>query len=198
MKAKDNIEEIILNNLKELNDFEPKDGHFERFQAKLNNQKKRKIITLNLVWKVAAAVVFVLLAVNQANIYFSPDKQNNILSENNSEFSLASVSPEYKEVEFYYTNAISVGLNQWNSLMADGFISKEEQDLMDTELADFETRFSNLQTDLAANPNDERVINAMLEYYQAKLDIINMIVNKLQEVKQSKNSNGELNPDKPI
>lgn len=191
MKTKDNIEEIILNNLKELNDFEPKDGHFERFQAKLNKQKKKKIITLNLVWKVAAAVVFVLLAVNQANIYFSPDKQNNILSESNSEFSLASVSPEYKEVEFYYTNAISVGLNQWNSLMADGFISKEEQDLMDTELADFEVRFKNLQIDLAANPNDERVINAMLEYYQAKLDIINMIVNKLQEVKQQKTNSHE-------
>ena len=191
MKTKDNIEEIILNNLKELNDFEPKDGHFERFQAKLNKQKKKKIITLNLVWKVAAAVVFVLLAVNQANIYFSPDKQNNILSESNSEFSLASVSPEYKEVEFYYTNAISVGLNQWNSLMADGFISKEEQDLMDTELADFEVRFKNLQIDLAANPNDERVINAMLEYYQAKLDIINMIVNKLQEVKQQKANSHE-------
>jgi hypothetical protein len=197
MKTKDNIEEIILNNLKELNDFEPKDGHFERFQDKLNKQNKKKTITLNLVWKVAAAVVFVLLAVNQANIYFSPDKQNNILSENNSEFSLASVSPEYKEVEFYYTNAISVGLNQWNSLMADGFISKEEQDLMDTELADFEVRFKNLQTDLAANPNDERVINAMLEYYQAKLDIINMIVNKLQEVKQL-NSNHKINPDNPI
>ena len=191
MKTKDNIEEIILNNLKELNDIEPKDGHFERFQAKLNKQKKKKIITLNLVWKVAAAVVFVLLAVNQANIYFSPDKQNNILSESNSEFSLASVSPEYKEVEFYYTNAISVGLNQWNSLMADGFISKEEQDLMDTELADFEVRFKNLQIDLAANPNDERVINAMLEYYQAKLDIINMIVNKLQEVKQQKTNSHE-------
>jgi len=192
MKTKDYIEEIILNNLKELNDIEPKEGHFERFQAKLDAQQKKKKITFNLVWKVAAAIVFVLLAVNQANIYFSPDKQNQILSNNNSDFSLASVSPEYKEVEFYYTNAINVGLNQWNTLMADGYISAEEQELMDIELSDFETRYKNLQTDLAANPNDERVINAMLEYYQSKLEIINMIVNKLQEVKQQKNNNNEM------
>lgn len=191
MKAKDNIEEIILENLKELNDFEPKDGHFERFQAKLNSRKKKKIITLNVVWKVAAAVVFVLMAVNQANIHFSPDKQNQILTGGNSEFTLASVSPEYKEVEFYYTNAINVGLNQWNSLQADGFISEEEQNLLDTELVEFEARFKNLQADLAANPNDERVINAMLEYYQTKLGIINMIVNKLEEVKQQKTSSHE-------
>ncbi len=197
MKAKDNIEEIILNNLKELNDFEPKEGHFERFQAKLNVQQKKKTITLNVVWKVAAAVVFVLLAVNQANIYLSPDKQNEVIAESNNDFTLASVSPEYKEVEFYYTNAINVELNQWNSMVADGFISKVEQDLLNTEMAEFEKRFINLQTDLKANPNDERVINAMLEYYQAKLDIINMIVSKLQEVNQQKNINREMNYDNP-
>ena len=196
MKAKDNIEEIILNNLKELNDSEPLDGHFERFQAKLNNQNKKRKFNLSIVWKVAAAVVFVLLAVNQANIYFSHDKQNENLATNNSGFSLASVSPEYKEVEFYYTNAINVGLNQWNNLKTDGFISETEQEMMNNELVEFEVRFKNLQTDLAANPNDERVINAMLEYYQSKLEIINMIVNKLQEVKQEKNKSHEMSLDK--
>lgn len=191
MKTRDNIEEIILNNLKDLNDMEPMDGHFERFQAKLNKQNKRKLISFSLIWKVAAAVVFVFLAVNQGRIYFAPEKQN--LAENNTDFSLSSVSPEYREVEFYFTNAISDGLNQWNTLKNDGFISETEQETMKTELAEFEERFKTLQTDLAANPNDERVINAMLEYYQAKLEIINMIVNKLQEVKQQKNKNHESN-----
>jgi hypothetical protein len=195
MKAKDNIEELILNNLKELNDNEPMDGHFERFQAKLNKQNKTRKITFGLVWKVAAAVVFVLLAVNQANIYFSPDEQAGNSTLNNKEFSLASVSPEYKEVEFYYTNAINMGMDQWNSLKTDGFISETEQETMNTELAEFEARFKTLQTDLAANPGDERVINAMLEYYQAKLEIINMIVNKLQEVKKLKDSSGEIKND---
>jgi len=165
MKERDNIEEIILNNLKDLNDMEPMDGHFERFQTKLNAHHKTKRITFNVVWKVAAAVVFVLLAVNQGRIYFAPEKQN--LAVNNTEFSLSSVSPEYREVEFYFTNAISDGLNQWNTLKDDGLISETEQETMKTELAEFEERFKTLQTDLAANPNDERVINAMLEYYQA-------------------------------
>lgn len=189
MKTKDNIEDLILKNLETLNDFEPADGHFERFQAKLNAEGKRKKFTLNTVWKVAAAVIFVLLATNQAYIYFAPGK-----SENSSEsFTLASVSEEYSEVEFYYSNAINVGMNQWNTLKADGLISDAEQEVMNEELADFEERFKSLQTDLAANPNDERVINAMIEYYQAKLEIINMIVNKLQEVKQQKNKNHENN-----
>ncbi|MDB4584280.1 hypothetical protein N9164_14100 [Draconibacterium sp.] len=185
MKAKDNIEEIIFKNLEQLNENEPMEGHFDRFEAKLNAQNKKKKIPFSIVWKVAAAVIFVLLATNQAYIYLSPNQQSSLLDvTKKSDISLASVSNEYKEVEFYYTNAISVGLNKWNTLSDDGFISAEEQETMNEELSEFEDRFKMLQKDLAANPNDERVVNAMLEYYQAKLSVINMIVDKLEEVKQ--------------
>ncbi len=187
MKAKDNIEEIILKNLEGLNDNEPMDGHFERFQAKLKEQNKKKVISLNMILKVAAAVIFVLLATNQAFIYFSPDNMGLLSSGLKSpEVTLASVSPEYEEVEFYYTNAINVGLEQWYQLKNEGLISEEEQLLMDDEMKEFEKLQKSLQSDLAANPQDERVINAMLEYYQTKLSLINMIVAKLEEVKEMK------------
>ena len=188
MKEKDNIEEFIIKNIDGLNDFEPREGHFDRFEAKLKLQHKKKKITLNLVLKIAAAVVFVLLATNQAYLYFSPGDHRSVFSavEENG-FSLASVSPEYEEVEFYYTNSINVGLNQWNELKEDGLVSEEEQEMMNAELSEFEEMYKTLQSDLASNPNDERVINAMLEYYQAKLSVINMIVNKLEEVKQKTN-----------
>ena len=186
MKTKDNIEELITNNLDGLNEMEPADGHFERFEAKLKAQQKKKTITLRLVWKVAAAVVFVLLAVNQAAIYFSPDGKGLIPTKGNSEVTLASISPEYREVEFYFTNSINVSLEQWNQLKNEGAISEEEQNLMDNELVEFDRLHQSLQKDLTANPNDERVINAMLEYYQSKLHVISMIVDKLQEVQRLK------------
>jgi DUF971 family protein len=193
MKEKDNIEEIILKNLEELNDNEPQDGHFDRFEARLKLRNKKKKLTLDMVWKAAAAVVFVLLAVNQLAIYLSPDKSTNRIAGSENNVSLASVSPEYREVEIYYANAIDAGLTQWNSLNKEGFISQDEQQMMDSELAEFEERYKTLQADLAANPNDERVINAMLEYYQAKLSVINMIVSKLEEVKQQqKNTEHEI------
>lgn len=195
MKAKDNIEEIILKNLEALNDNEPMEGHFERFEAKLKAQNKKKVISLNLLLKVAAAIVFVLLATNQAFIYFSSGKTDLLSTKLKShEVTLASVSPEYEEVEFYYTNAINVGLNQWNELKSEGFVSEEEQHMMNDELKEFEELQKSLQTDLAASPQDERVINAMLEYYQSKLSVINMIVAKLQEVKTLKeNSHNSTN-----
>jgi hypothetical protein len=192
MKEKDNIEELILNNLKELNNEEPPAGHFERFEAKLEGlNKKKKFISLNLVWKVAAAAVFAFLIVNQGIIWFSPEKGNESVEKMTTGMTLASVSPEYEEVEFYFTSAISGGLNQWEKLVSEGLISEGEQQMMNNELNEFEEVYYNLQADLSSNPNDERVINAMLEYYQTKLSLINMIVEKLEEVKQKTNVNYE-------
>ncbi|MFV0591231.1 MAG: hypothetical protein ACK5M7_07595 [Draconibacterium sp.] len=192
MKEKDYIEELIFQNLENLNDNEPMEGHFERFDEKLKKQNRKNKFNWSVVWKIAAAVVFVLLISNQAFLYFSPNQQGLILhSREKSEITLASLSPEYKETEFYYKTSIRAGLNQWEELTKEGYVSGDEQNLMNDELSDFETRYKNLQKDLAANPNDERVINAMLEYYQVKLDVINMIVNKLEEVKQQKNTHYE-------
>ena len=145
-----------------------------------------------MVWKVAAAVVFILLAGNQALIYFSPNNQGAFMSKNTTaEISLASLSTEYKEVEFYYTSSINSGIDQWNKLNAAGLISEDEQEMMNEELSEFETLYKNLQEDLKLNPNDERVINAMLGYYQAKLSVINLIVEKLEEVQKQNNTNSE-------
>jgi len=190
MKEKDYIEELISKNLEGLNDNEPPEGHFDRFEEKLATQRKKRSFSLNVVWKVAAAVIFVFLAVNQGRIWFSADDENIVASSGQQEMGLASVSPEYEEVEFYYTNAINTGLMQWEKMADAGLISEQEQEMMDVELTEFENVYDRLQNDLAASPNDERVINAMLEYYQKKLSLINMIVNKLEEVKQ-KNKNHE-------
>lgn len=95
-------------------------------------------------------------------------------------------------MEFYYTNAINSGINDWKSLADAGLVSEEEQQAMKNELKDFEQRFQNLQAELSANPNDERVINAMLEYYQAKLSVITMIVTKLQEAKRQNDTKHEI------
>ena len=191
MKEKDYIEELIAKNLEGLNDNEPPAGHFERFESRLEDfRKRKKVISLNFIWKAAAAAMFAFLIVNQAIIWFSTDN-NTQINETGNQITLASVSPEYEEVEFYYTNAINVGLNEWERLMSEGLISEEEQQMMDAELSEFEQIFEKLQGDLATSPNDERVINAMLEYYQTKLSIIHMIIEKLEEVKQKTNTSHE-------
>ncbi len=183
MEGKDNIENLILKNLKGLNDNEPPAGHFIRFQEKLKEHHKKKGIKAGIVLKVAAAVIFVFLAVNQAIIYFSPGNDG-ILATKENDFLLSPMTPNYEEVEYYYTNSINTGLNQWKQLKRAGLVSKEEQQIMNSELKEFKKMHQSLMEDLAINPGDERIINAILEYYQIKLKVITMIIDKIQETQQ--------------
>jgi uncharacterized protein (DUF305 family) len=54
--------------------------------------------------------------------------------------------------------------------------------------------YENLKRDLKNNPSDERVINAMIQHYQTKVDIMNQILTQLHQVKalnQQKSDNYE-------
>jgi len=183
---KDDLERLILNNQHSFQNEEPLEGHFERFEARLQkaSEPSRKF-NFQAVLKIAAVVVFALLLVNQARIWLTPEKKETL--------SLGSISPEYREVEFYYTNAIQLGMSQLDKLKNDGLISESEQQIMLTEQKEFDQVYQKLLTDLKANPNDERVINAMLEYYQSRMNVISLIISKLKEVKQQKTEQHEIN-----
>lgn len=181
----DELERLILNNRHSIQDDEPLEGHFERFEARLQKVSKpvRKI-HLQRILRIAAMVVFALLVVNQARIWVTPEKKETL--------SLGSISPEYREVEFYYTNSIQTGMAQWEKLRKEGYVSESEQQMMQKEQADFDQMYQQLLVDLRANPNDERVINAMLEYYQSRMNVISLIISKLKEVKQQKTNKNEI------
>lgn len=182
----DELERLILDNRHSFEEEEPQDGHFERFEAKLQKASKpvRKI-NFRPVLKIAAVVIFALMAVNQVRIWVKPEKKETL--------SLGSISPQYREVEFYYTTAIQTGMKQLQVLEKEGYISEKEQQVMKKEQKEFDLMYQKLLEDLEANPDDERVINAMLEYYQARMNVLTLIVNKLNEVKQQKHRKNEIN-----
>ncbi len=180
----DLLEKTIRDN-KEAFDEEPLAGHFDRFEKKLGGKTgKKKKTSWKVYIQIAASVLLAALIINQARIYMSPGKDSDI--------KLSEISPEYREVEYYYTTSIQSGLNEWNRLVKEGAIGEDEQAMMKQEMQDFDTMYKNLQTELQANPEDERVVNAMLEYYQAKLSIIKLVITKLEEVKQQKLTKNEI------
>jgi len=182
----DELERLILNNCDSIQNDEPLEGHFERFQARLHkSEKPARKINFQFILKIAAVVVFALLVVNQTRIWLKPEKEQTL--------SLGSISPEYREVEFYYTNAIQVEMKQVEKFRNDGLITEAEKQAIEKEQAEFDQMYQKLLTYLQANPNDERVINAMLEYYQSRMNVISLIISKLKEAKQQKNEQNEIN-----
>jgi len=55
------------------------------------------------------------------------------------------------------------------------------------ELEEMDKLFHSLQKDFQSNPNDQRVINAMISHYQLKLEVMSQIIKQLEEVNHVNN-----------
>jgi uncharacterized protein (DUF305 family) len=59
------------------------------------------------------------------------------------------------------------------------------------EMKSMDSVYVSLQKELKSNPNDERIINAMIEHYQTKLEVMTYIVNQLKSIRKVNQNNTE-------
>ncbi len=174
----------LFNNQPESFEEEPQEGHFGRFETKLDRfhvAKKRTSKSWTFL-KIASVLIIVLLSANLL-LYLLPGKTEN----NGQQFA----NSELNETANFYITRINSGMSQLKQMADQG--KGSEQDLLQvkTEMDEMYKLHQDLQEEYSKNPNDERVVNAMIEYYQTKLNIINTIKSDLENVKTIKNKNHE-------
>lgn len=183
-----NIEHIIRENRDFFDGAEPPKGHFERFSRKLERSvhftyTKRSIVPYLL----RAAVVTLLVTLSSLwtwDHFIKPDRNR---------MSLGEVSPQYKEVENYYVH--QVNLMEQELVDIEYVNDAEQQEMLMKEIRSMDSIYVQLQKDLKANPDDERIINAMIEHYQTKLEVMTLIVNQLKAIhndNQTRNENEKI------
>lgn len=173
----DQLEKIIIGIKDEIENEEPHQGHFERFEMKLNNLPKNK--TKHWIGYATSFAAIVLICL----FLFAPKRQVQKLT-------LSDLSPQYADVEYYYTSTINkqtTKLVNLNSLTG----GDQSIQMLIEEIENYDKMYDQLCNDLNATPNDERVINALITYYQTKLEIINKILNEIE--KQQENINNHEN-----
>lgn len=170
------LEEIIKRGRGEFDDREPSEGHFERFSFKLATRlhagrAKRSI----LPYLLKAAVVTLLVTLSSLwtfDHFVRPNLKKTM--------TLSEVSPEYREVETYYVRQVNFMENEFTSL---DLANPEQKEALMNEMALMDSVYVELQKELKANPNDQRIIDAMIKHYQTKLDVLNYIIDQLREIK---------------
>ena len=178
------LEEIIKSDKEIWNSDEPAEGHFERFSVKLELRTKtgppqRRISTYLL----RAAGVALLVTLSSLWAW------DNIVKQDSKMMTLSEVSPQYKEVETYYIHQVNLMEDEIRgSILSD---DPEQKEILMKELQNMDTVYVALQKELRINPNDEMVINAMIEHYQKKLDVMTIIVNQLKSIKNINIKNEE-------
>ncbi|AEM69375.1 hypothetical protein Murru_0319 [Allomuricauda ruestringensis DSM 13258] len=175
--------------------FTMEDRHEGRFLAKLekelpNNPPKKKVFSL---WMQIAASVVVALGLsiyyfNNTDPIDVPEEQVTVVDRDNSNgsgegMSLGDLSPDLKKIETYYTTNINLQLSDLD-------VDPENKELMDSymeRLAELNKEYHRLNEELnELGPNDQ-TINALIKNLQLRLQLLQKLKTKLNQLKSSKN-----------
>ncbi|MBZ9731257.1 DUF4179 domain-containing protein [Salegentibacter sp. JZCK2] len=167
---------------------EPASGHQTRFLEKLEEQNhqpnnlgnsthKRSFWAPMLSIAAILAIAFILFAG-----FFNQNSYGN-----SSE--LASVSPEMKETQQFYTQLIKTELAALKAEDAPGTEAIVKDAL--TQLEKLETEYEKLKKDLQNSGQDKRVIYAMISNFQQRIDLLNEVLVQIENIKTLKNQSDE-------
>src|SRR4030042_2113055 len=170
------IEEIIRSNRDFFEDGEPSEGHLERFERKLGIRFGKATVKRSIVpYLLKAAVVTLLVTLSSLWTW------HQCIMPGRNRMTLGDVSSEYKEVENYYIHQVNLMESEISTVE---FANNTEQRVMlMNEMESMDSVYVQLQKELKANPDDERIINAMIEHYQTKLEVMSFIVNQLKALR---------------
>ena len=102
---------------------------------------------------------------------------------------LGQVSPQYKEVESYYVH--QVNMMEGEIVNIDLKNNPQQKQMLMSEMNSMDSVYVSLQKELKANPNDERIINAMIEHYQTKLEVMSYIISQLKTIRNDNQNKTE-------
>jgi hypothetical protein len=169
------IEDLIRENKDFFEEAEPSKGHLERFSTMLEVRFRKEAPKRSIVpYLLRAAVVTLLVTLSSLWVW------DNFLSAGSKRMTLGDVSPQYKEVENYYVHQVNMMEGELTNL---DFSNPEQKDMLMKEMKSMDSVYVSLQKELKANPNDERIINAMIEHYQTKVDVMNYIISQLKSIR---------------
>ena len=153
---------------------EPLNDHEARFITKLQQHNEKQTTRLGFNWwkpfAAAAAVLIIVFA-----------GFNTFTSKNNVD--LAAVSPEMAKTQDFFTKAIEEELYNINEAR-----TPETQKLVNDALKQLKTleiEYDKLTADLAKSGEDKRVIYAMITNFQARINLLNTVLEDINSIKNT-------------
>lgn len=183
----DNLEKYILDNREQFDDMEPDPAIWERIET-----RKAPVIRINwggVAWK-AAAVVAIFISSYFFHDYMASRKQDKGFISGKLDDMESPMVKELIEAEAYYTSQIDMRKQEVFKLTAN---SPDVQKEINTELVEMDKVFEELKDDLKDNADNEEVIEAMIQNYRLKLDILEEMLNRLKQSHETQNTEKDEN-----
>jgi hypothetical protein len=154
------------------------EGLWENIESQLDKREKKIGVFSSKSWmKIAASLTLLLTVGWLAASYINTNSKGPV------RYALSDISPELAETEYYYANQISekLAMIQTSNAGVDLFVL-ENLDLLDSA-------YIELQQDLKDNADNEEVINAMIQNYRIKLQILEKTLSKIRQKEQKEDPN---------
>jgi hypothetical protein len=166
------LEKMIGKYRERFDEDNPSPNHMVSFEAKLQKRfKKSNTFKQQKVFmRIAASIAVLIIGAYLSYLIYDNVKRplkNNIITQTTSEL---------QETEMYYTKQINKGLEQIKSLEIS---DQKQKTAILSDLNSMDKNYDQLKTELKSNPDDERLVHAIIEHYQVKLDAIDQIINSI-------------------
>ena len=179
----DRLEQFIAENRDQFDLYDPDDKVWKEVSKTIRN-KQRFINWRTVVWRAAAVIV-----IFAASFMFWEFMNNSDMLIGRQERKVRKMEiPELREAEIYYTNMVDNRLEELTPLIQQ---DPELQNELNSDLDELDSIYSELQKDLIDNIANDEVVEAMIQNYRLKLEILEDLLEQLQET--SKNDENEKN-----
>jgi len=161
------VDDFIRDNRELFSTDDPPEGHLDRFYDKLKaSGNPGKARTLWVVLKVAAVLVIGLFL--SVLVYEGFSLYRTALGED------SCLNKELCEAEDFYSKQAETYYHQIEKMP---FINDPQtrKEIL-KELREMDAQVAGMKEDLKQNPNDERIIHTIINYYQEKIDLMDMII----------------------
>ncbi len=157
-------------------------GHRKQFRKKLSHHRTGTLFARTKPFmKIAAIAVLVIIS----GMWIL---EHSGVIRGTQRFSDQQIT-EYKEAENYYLMQVNQKYTQLKHMQFIG--DSLQKNILFKELSGMDSVYYDLQKDLKMNPGDDRILQAMVEYYQTKLDALNTIIHQLSQIQNSKQTGHE-------
>ena len=163
------IENLINNFRDRFEADEPYPGHLASFEAKLKQRSPKTYFFRNKnSWaRIAASISILVITACVSYLIYDRSQPNKNITQTTSELN---------ETEMYYTKQIRKGMDQIRSLKIS---DQKQKTAIISDLSNMDKNYEQLKSDLKNNPDDERLIHAIVTHYQVKLEAIDQVINSI-------------------
>ena len=178
------IEQRISKNKKVFDSHEPDEGHFDRFQSKLEelHPETKKVSRKRFMpafMKVAAAAI-ILLAASSILFNYPSLFQKNLVNELNGELA---------ELDQYYTSQYQQKYQELESIVAEDDELKAMKDKAMHKVARLEDNTGKLKDECIETNKNEKVYSALVTNYRMLSTALDKVIDSMSEIKEKKSSN---------